>query len=146
MTSTMKTSTSKRLLYIDIETYSETDLKTCGVYKYADDPAFEIQLLGYAYGDEEVRVIDLAQGEQIPASLLRDLTAIDVLKIAHNANFERTCLQAALLDAMPPEQWECTAVRASTLGLPRSLSAVGEVLGLKEDEKKMAEGDRKSVV
>ncbi len=142
MISMMKTSTSKRLLYIDIETYSETDLKTCGVYKYADDPTFEIQLLGYAYEDEEVRIVDLAQGEQIPASLLHDLTSDDVLKIAHNANFERTCLQAALFEAMPPEQWECTAVRASTLGLPRSLSAVGEVLGLKEDEKKMAEGKR----
>ena len=62
MISMMKTSTSKRPLYIDIETYSETDLKTCGVYKYADDPAFEIQLIGYAYEDEEVRIVDLAQG------------------------------------------------------------------------------------
>lgn len=138
----MKMLISKKLLYIDIETYSETDLKTCGVYKYADDPNFEIQLIGYAYNNDEVRIIDLAKGDKIPHSLLTDLTNEEVTKIAHNANFERTCLQAALFDAMPPEQWECTAVRASTLGLPRSLAAVGEVLGLKDDEKKMAEGKR----
>lgn len=28
----------KRLLFVDIETYSEADLKECGVYRYVDDP------------------------------------------------------------------------------------------------------------
>ena len=129
-------------LYIDIETYSETDLPSCGVYKYAEDPAFDVELFGYAYDDGPVEVVDLAQGETLPASVLEDLTRPEVLKIAHNANFERTCLTASLGTYMAPEQWLCTAVLASTLGLPRSLAAVGEVLGLKEDEKKMAVGKR----
>lgn len=132
----------KRLLFIDIETYSETDLKECGVYRYCEDPAFEVDLLGYAYGEEKVKVLDLLQGEQIPEELLKDLTDPDVIKIAHNANFERTCLTKWLDTDMNPAQWYCTAVRAATLGLPRSLEGVGEALGLAEDEKKMAVGKR----
>ena len=132
----------KRLLFIDIETYSETDLKECGVYRYCEDPAFEVDLLGYAYGEEKVKVLDLLQGEQIPEELLKDLTNPDVIKIAHNANFERTCLTKWLDTDMDPAQWYCTAVRAATLGLPRSLEGVGEALGLAEDEKKMAVGKR----
>ena len=130
----------KRLLFIDIETYSETDLKECGVYRYCEDPAFEVDLLGYAYGEEKVKVLDLLQGEQIPEELLKDLTNPDVIKIAHNANFERTCLTKWLDTDMDPAQWYCTAVRAATLGLPHSLEGVGEALGLAEDEKKMAVG------
>ena len=43
--------TSKRRLFIDIETYCEVDLKKSGVYRYADDPSFEVQLFGFAYDD-----------------------------------------------------------------------------------------------
>lgn len=139
----MTTSISKRReLFIDIETYSDVDLTDCGVYRYVDTPAFEIMLFGYAYGDDDVEVVDLASGEELPSQVLKDLTDDSVLKLAHNANFERTCLAKFYDTAMPPSQWECTAVRSSSLGLPRSLAAVGEVLGLGEDEKKMAIGKR----
>ena len=138
---TMTTSSAKKL-FIDIETYSETDLKACGVYRYVDDPTFEVQLFGYAYDDDPVAVVDFASGESLPPQVLADMTNPRVVKIAHNANFERTCLTKWLGAYMDPAQWECTAVRASTLGLPRSLADVGEVLGLGEDEKKMAIGKR----
>lgn len=134
--------TRSHKLHIDIETYSETDLKTCGVYRYVDDPAFEVMLFAYAYDDEPVSVVDVASGESLPSRVLADLANPNVVKIAHNANFERTCLTKWLDIYMEPAQWECTAVRASTLGLPRSLEKVGEALGLKEDEKKMAIGKR----
>lgn len=48
-------------LEIDIETYSDIDLAKCGVYKYAESPAFEILLFGVAINGEEVVVYDLAQ-------------------------------------------------------------------------------------
>ena len=140
----MTTSTSKkrRELFIDIETYSDIELTDCGVYRYVDTPGCEIMLFGYAYGDEPAQVVDLASGESLPPAVFADLTDPAVLKLAHNANFERTCLARFYGRAMPPDQWECTAVRSSSLGLPRSLAAVGEVLGLGEDEKKMAVGKR----
>lgn len=130
----------RRLLFCDIETYCEVDLKTCGVYRYVDDPSFEVNLFGYAYNDEEVRAVDLLQGESIPESVMADLRNPEVVKVAHNANFEITCLTKWFMEDMDPKQWYCTAVRAATLGLPRSLEAVGDALGLPEDEKKLKIG------
>ena len=134
------TSWTKPVLHLDIETYSEADLLKVGVYKYTEHPSFEILMIAYAFDDEEVDIIDLAEGEEIPEWLFKALINPEVTKTAHNANFERTCLQKALKVAMPPEQWVCTAVRASTLGLPRSLAEVGKVLGLDEDKSKMKAG------
>lgn len=139
MSTTVQTSNSKTL-HIDIETYSETDLRACGVYKYVEDPAFEVLMLAYAYGDEPVEILDLKQGDEIPGHLHKALVDPTILKIAHNANFERTCLTKALDFYMDPAQWYCTAVRASTLGLPRSLAQVGKAIGLPEETQKEKQG------
>lgn len=32
-----------KTLSLDLETYSDVDLSKCGVYKYAESPAFEIR-------------------------------------------------------------------------------------------------------
>ena len=48
---------------IDIETYSDRDLKKCGVYKYAESPNAELLLFGYSINNGPVTVIDVAQGE-----------------------------------------------------------------------------------
>ena len=37
-----------RTLAIDIETYSDVDLISCGVYKYSSSPYFEILLIAYS--------------------------------------------------------------------------------------------------
>ena len=62
-----------RTLSIDIESYSDVNLSKCGVYKYASSPAFEILLFGYAVDGGDVRVVDLACGEQIPDEILSAL-------------------------------------------------------------------------
>ena len=59
-----------KVLSIDIETYSEADLNKTGVYRYADDPSFQILLFGYAVDGGDVRVIDLTAGETLPAEVL----------------------------------------------------------------------------
>lgn len=129
----------KNLLSIDIETYSATDLSKAGVYKYAEDPSFEILLLGFALDNQPVRVIDLTE-EDLPAWMDEALTDPEIIKCAWNANFERTCLAKAVGVPMPPEQWEDTMIIAAELGLPLSLAAAGSVLGLPEDKQKMQEG------
>ena len=45
-------------LSIDIETFSDIDLIKCGVYKYADSPAFEILLFAYSVDDGEIHIVD----------------------------------------------------------------------------------------
>ena len=78
-------------LAIDIETYSEVDLTKSSVYRYAEDPSFEILLFGYAFDDEPVTVIDVAAGG-IPDYLLDALRNPEIIKAAYNASFERVCL------------------------------------------------------
>ena len=147
-----------RYLSCDIETYSDVDLNKCGVYRYADSPAFEILLFGYAVDGGEVRVIDLAQGEKIPEEILDALTDDRIIKWAFNANFERVCLSRYLRDLgrsldpfhdnhplstnrsqyLNPSGWKCSMVWAAAMGLPLSLKSVGKVLKL--DNQKMDEG------
>jgi len=118
------------ILSIDIETYSSTDLIKCGVYKYVEAPDFEILLFGFAYDDESVTVVDLADFEAIPSQVMHDLYNPSIIKAAYNANFERTCIAKHFHISMPPEQWQCTSVHALTLGLPGNLDGVAQVLGL----------------
>lgn len=131
-----------KTISIDIETYSGTDLGKCGVYKYTEDPDFEVLLFGYAVDGGEVHVVDLALGEKIPADIAASLTDENVLKFAFNANFERVCLSRHL--GMPtgeyldPSSWRCTMVWAAYMGLPLSLQGVGTVLNL--DKQKLTEG------
>ena len=123
-------------LSIDIETYGSVDLIKSGVYAYANAPDFKILLFAYAFDDEEVKIIDLAQGEALPKEVMDALTDEDMLKTAYNANFERTCIGKYFNINLPVNQWRCSAVQASELGLPLSLSAVAVALGLEEQKDK----------
>lgn len=143
---------------IDIETFSDIDLGKCGVYKYAESPAFELLLFGYSADGGEVHVVDLAQGERIPEEILDALTDDTVTKWAFNANFERVCLSRYLRERgrsldpfhdrhplsqgcarfLNPSGWRCSMVWAATLGMPLSLKGVGTLLAL--EEQKMDEG------
>ena len=127
-----------RILAADIESFSDVDLVKCGVYAYADSPAFEILLFAYSFDGGETQIIDLAQGEKLPAEVEEAIFDVSVTKTAYNANFERTCLSKHFGRYIPPESWHCSAVQAAMLALPRSLEDVGRVLGL--DEQKMKEG------
>ncbi len=131
-----------RTLEIDIETYCDLDLKEVGVYKYASDPSFEVILFGYSLDGGEVYVVDLLSGERIPEEILSYLRDDTVIKIAHNAAFERVCLSSylgmPLGEYLPPEQWRCSMVASSYLGLPLSLAQLSKVLNL--EDKKMSEG------
>ena len=127
-----------RELSIDLESFSDIDLIKCGVYAYADSPAFEILLFAYSFDGGETQIIDLAQGEKLPAEVEEAIFDVSVTKTAYNANFERTCLSKHFGRYIPPESWHCSAVQAAMLALPRSLEDVGRVLGL--DEQKMKEG------
>ena len=135
-----------RVLHLDLETYSSAPLPKCGVYRYCDSPDFEILLLSYAFDDESVVTVDLACGEEIPEGFLAALTDSQVVKIAHNATYERVCFsrylrRSGLLAAgewLDPAQWRCTMVMAWYLTLPGRLADVAVALNV--TEKKMEEG------
>ena len=127
-------------LHIDIETYSPEPIADSGVYRYAEHPDFMILLFAYAFDDGPVTVIDLASGSMIPAPVLRSLRDPQVIKVAHNATFERTCIGRMLGETLDPSQWECTMVQCARCGLPLSLGEAAKVLGL--EAQKMTEGKK----
>lgn len=141
---------------IDLETYSDVDIKKGGVYKYAESDNFEILLFAVSINNESVTVYDLACGDTLPDEILDALVDETVIKWAFNALFERVCLSYWLKKHYPdrfktygaaddtvsnylnPESWRCTMIWSAYMGLPLSLEGVGAVLGLKEQ--KMKEG------
>lgn len=143
-------------LSIDLETFSDVDLKKCGMYKYAESPNFEILLFAYSINGGEVIVIDLANGEKVPLEVISALSDKSVTKWAFNAAFERVCLSEWLRRNHPdhfngystyadsdskyldPSSWKCSMIWSAYLGLPLSLEGVGAVLGL--PEQKLKEG------
>lgn len=129
-----------KILSIDLETYSDLDIKAVGGYKYAENA--EILLFGYAYDDEPVQVIDLAQGEEIPANIIADISNPAVLKTAYNAQFERTVLSHYLFDGyfLDPNQWQCTMVLSLNLGLYGSLAEDCKIFKMPEDKAKLNVG------
>ena len=143
-------------LSIDVETFSDVDLKKCGVYKYAESPDFEILLFGVSVDGGEVTVYDLASGDTVPEDIIRALSDNSVIKWAYNASFERVCLSVWLRRNYPqyfssysieddtvrnyldPSSWRCSLVWGAYMGLPLSLEEIGKVLKL--ENQKMAEG------
>ncbi len=126
------------MLSIDLETYSEVDIRSAGLYRYAENA--EILLFAYAFNDEPVEIVDLAQGEKLPARVLEALNDPDELKTAYNAAFEMNVIEHALGIHCDPEHWECTMVAGYMLGLPGGLDLVGKILNI--EEQKMSEGKR----
>lgn len=125
-------------LSIDIETFFDIDLIKCGVYKYADSPAFEILLFAYSIDDGEIHIVDLVRGEELPDEITEAIKSDTVIKTAFNAQFERVCLSKHLGILLDPSSWYCTAVQAAELSLPSSLADVGAALGL--ERQKMTDG------
>ena len=126
-------------LFLDLETYSDFDIKTCGAYKYVESPQFQILLFAYSFNNEKIQIVDLTK-EKIPERLYLALTNPKIIKVAHNANFERNALKSHYGFSMLPEQWRCSMVKALTLGLPASLGMIGKAMHSEEDKQKMREG------
>lgn len=145
-----------RKLSIDLETYSPEELKKCGVYKYAENPEFEILLFGVSVNDSEVVVYDIACGNEPPDEILEALTDNSVEKWAYNASFERVCLSVwlrrhhpgffkgygasddAVKGYLDPTGWKCSRIWGAYNGLPLSLEMIGTVLGF--EQQKLKEG------
>jgi len=122
-------------VHIDLETFSEVDIKKQGVYKYVAHPSFEIILVAYAFDDDPVEVVDILSGERMPKKLIKAMADRGVSLHAFNANFERV----ALGKFYETNNWKCVQAQALNFGLPSSLAGVGEALKL--PVQKMKEGN-----
>lgn len=135
---------SRPIITVDIETYSEQDIKKVGAYRYAQDPSFEVLLLGYAIGENPPEVIDLTK-RSLPDDVREILLDNRYTKRAHNAVFEWWCLSEYFgLDTESRndwlEQWECSMIHTLYCGLPGALGDAGKALQQPAEAAKMREG------
>jgi DNA polymerase len=107
------------IVYCDFETKSACDLKTAGVYNYAQSLSTEVLCMAYAYDDGEVQ---MWTGGPLP-----DFTGHQIR--AHNAAFERLIFWYVLQQDYPLEQFYCTAAQACANCAPGSLEDAGRFAG-----------------
>jgi DNA polymerase bacteriophage-type len=144
-------------LDLDIETRSAVDLKTCGVYVYAESDTTQVTHCAWAVDGAPVEVWlplfpaefrhigrtilgvpVLMYGGPMPAALRAALADPECEIIAHNAGFERTVLRGRLsFPVLPVRRFQCTAARAAGLGLPRSLDGALAALGTRVTKDKV---------
>lgn len=127
-------------LSIDLETYSDVNLKKAGLYRYVQSPAFEILLFAYSFDGAPTQVIDMAQGEEIPMEVIHALTDPQCLKHAYNAAIEWYCLSKYMGAQLPPAQWRDTMLHGLYAGYTAGLDATGRALGIPEDKQKLTTG------
>jgi len=118
-------------LWVDFETRSRCDLRSRGVYNYAQDASTDVLCMSYAFDDEDVRT--WLPGEPFPQAV-KDHTG---LVYAHNAAFERLIFWYVLQVEFKLEQFYCTAAQARANCAPGSLEDVGRFAGatMKKDHR-----------
>jgi DNA polymerase len=115
------------MIWVDFETRSRCDLKSKGVYNYAQDLSTEVLCMSYAFDDDEVQTWT--------SGPLPDFTGHMIY--AHNAAFERLIFWYVLQQNYPLESFYCTATQARANCAPGGLEDVGRFAGatMKKDHR-----------
>lgn len=129
-------------LFLDFETRSCIDLKVCGLDRYAKNKTTQAILLGYAFGDGNVQLWEIARNSAMPKDLCESLQDPAVTKIAWNATFEKNIFQWVLGMEIPYQFWLDVMVWARHLSLPGHLADAGKAIGLPFDQSKTGDGKR----
>ena len=115
------------MIWLDFETRSRCDLKSRGVYNYAQDLSTDVLCMSYAFDDEDVAT-------WLPGMPFPNIAGHQIM--AHNAAFERLVFWYVLCPTLgipepPLERFYCTAAQARANCLPGSLEDVGRAVSSK---------------
>ena len=111
------------ILWLDFETRSRCDLRSRGVYNYAQDISTDVLCMSYAFDDEDVRT--WLPDQPFPQAVRNHTGQIR----AHNAAFERLIFWYVLQIDYRLEQFYCTATQARANCAPGGLEDVGRFAG-----------------
>lgn len=139
--------------HLDLETYSEEDLKRSGLYKYAEHQSTDLNVVCWADGAGPVNIWmcwdkipkavfdavkagmdkdgSLLFGSTMPAVVREVLTGVIA---AHNSQFERVVLNNWLARKSVPikikiENTICTMAKCAVHGIPQALEHAAKALG-----------------
>ena len=127
-----------RYLYLDTETFSAVPI-TSGTHAYAEHA--EIMICTWALDDGPVQVHDVYV-DSMDQQFLSALQDPDVTVVIHNSHFDRTIIRHVWGYDIPTSRIHDTMIQALSHGLPGSLGALCEVLGLPADKAKDKEGKK----
>ena len=118
-------------LFLDLETFSEVDLKKSNVYRYTEDEGFLILMAAWAVDDGPVQIaLTPEEIAAIPHLWDDDGAAI---RVAFNAGFERICCSRfndmPVGEYLPPEDWDDPMILAAEHGYPKKLEHLAVALG-----------------
>lgn len=134
---------------IDFEGRSAADIKS-GAWIYSKHPTTEVLCLAYKLpGWKKPKLYHCAhpdlgiEASPLPKELFQWIQLGGLVE-AHNAEFEMCIWENVCLamgwPAIKPEQWRCSAAKASALALPRALDDLCAALGLPAELKKDKRG------
>lgn len=114
------------------------DLRTTGVYPYAQHKDTDIWCMAWAFDDEEPVI--WVPGEHLPPRIIEHIQAGGELR-AWNAQFERVIWNEIMRKRyfnipVHISQWVCTAAEAAAMALPRSLDQAAIVLNIGQKKDK----------
>jgi DNA polymerase len=121
-------------VFIDFETYCETDLRKTSTKCYTSCESFDLLCMAWAVGDKPAEL--WLPEDPLPGFFYEP----ENYKFhAYNASFELAvlnnhCAPVHGWPEIPISQWECTAVRAAACGLPRALKHCGAALNLTQQK------------
>lgn len=117
-------------LFIDFESYSELSLPDVGAYKYVTHQSTEPLLLSYAFGDEDVQVVDLTR-QRLPERIIRNVDR--GCEVVAHGDFDRILWNATIgACKLRLSQYTSTIAMALEVALPAKLSELGAALKLTE--------------
>lgn len=133
---------SKYLVYADLETASECDLRGAGVYKYAEHPSTRVQMFSYMLrGESKASLWVPEEGQRMPKDLKEFIRDPECIFMFHNAQFDRILLHTLSI-VLPVQRFRCMMIQAMSHSLPGGLEALGTVLKIDEDKAKIKDGKR----
>lgn len=127
-----------RYVSLDFETYSEADIKECGVHVYARHPTTEILIACYSL-DEGQTVKTWVKGDPVPVDIVNAVNNGAKIR-AFNADFEELIWTFAGArigwPALPESAWHDTMALCNALSLPGSLEKAALALELPIEKNK----------
>ena len=139
-----------RILWYDIETFSEANLKDTGAAKYAEHPSTEILMGAWAFDNDPVELWDkyarqcgdLDLPTEPPPDLEEALFSndVDTLVVCFNAAFEFSIYKYRERRVIPIDRLVDPMISAYYLSFPGSLEKAGALVGLDEDQAKDKDG------
>jgi DNA polymerase len=128
-------------VHVDVETFSEQNIKDVGAARYARDPSTRLLVMKYAFNDDEIKTYTPQYGfmhdySDMPKDFIRRIVENKFKLVAFNLFFEWNIFKHILGISLTFDQCYCSQAMCAYNALPLDLHRAGMAIGLGETERK----------